>query len=74
MSALRGCVVVVDWHNLGYTVLAENSLGAGHPLVSVARHYEQVVGARFDAHLCVTRSFRGWLKDTWGIEAAVLYD
>ena len=74
VSILRGCVVVVDWHNLGYTVLAENSLGASHPVVSIARWYEQLFGSRFGAHLCVTRSFRGWLKDTWGIEAVVLYD
>lgn len=71
---LRGCPVVVDWHNLGYTVLAENSLGASHPIIPVARWYERVIGSRLDAHLCVTKSFQAWLAQEWAIEAAVLYD
>ena len=74
VRALRGCCVVVDWHNLGYTVLAENSLGADHPVIPVARWYERVLGSRLDAHLCVTKSFKGWLEQEWGITAAVLYD
>lgn len=74
VRALRGCSVVVDWHNLGYTVLAENSLGASHPVIPLARTYERLLGARLDAHLCVTKSFRGWLQEEWGIDAAVLYD
>jgi beta-1,4-mannosyltransferase len=74
VRALRGCSVVVDWHNLGYTVLAENSLGASHPIIPVARWYERVIGSRLDAHLCVTKSFKGWLDQEWGINAAVLYD
>lgn len=71
---LRGCSVVVDWHNLGYTVLAENSLGSSHPIIPVARWYERVIGSRLDAHLCVTKSFQGWLEQEWGVKAAVLYD
>ncbi len=71
---LRGCSVVVDWHNLGYTVLAENSLGASHPIIPIARWYERVIGSRLDAHLCVTKSFQAWLAQEWGVEAAVLYD
>ena len=43
-SVLHGCNVVVDWHNLGYTVLAENSLGAGHPIVEISRWYEWCFG------------------------------
>ena len=71
---LRGCTVVVDWLNLGYTVLAENSLGASHPIIPIARWYERVIGSRLDAHLCVTKSFQGWLAQEWGVAASVLYD
>eukprot|EP01047_Picozoa_sp_COSAG01_P038063 COSAG01_NODE_3065_length_6646_cov_13.181610_8_plen_298_part_00 len=74
VSLLRGCVAVVDWHNLGYTVLAENSLHAAHPVVGVARLYERLFGTRLHAHLCVTKSFQGWLEREWGIAASVLYD
>ena len=73
-SALRGCKVVVDWHNLGYTVLAENTLHAKHPIVYVARLYEKLFGCHLHAHLCVTRSFQSWLEREWGIAASVLYD
>lgn len=34
---LKGAKFVIDWHNLGYSILAL-SLGAGHPLVKVRLH------------------------------------
>jgi beta-1,4-mannosyltransferase len=74
VKLIRGCLVVVDWHNLGYTILAENNLSRGHPVVFIAKWYERLFGQLLDAHLCVTKSFQGWLEAEWGISAAVLYD
>lgn len=35
VSALRGCRLIIDWHNYGYTIMAL-SQGRGHPLVRLA--------------------------------------
>jgi beta-1,4-mannosyltransferase len=71
---LRGARLVVDWHNLGYTLLGL-ALGARHPVVRAAAWYERVCGRRADAHLCVSRALRDALAARWGIEGAtVLYD
>ena len=73
-ARLRSARLVVDWHNLGYTMLALR-LGERHPLVRLARWYEHVVGRRADAHLCVSRHMRASLANDWGIGGAVvLYD
>ena len=72
-ARLRDARLVVDWHNFGYALLALR-LGAGSPLVRGARWYERVLGARADAHLCVSGAMRAKLEE-WGIEdAVVVYD
>ena len=38
---LRGTTVVVDWHNLAFTVM-QQSLSARHPFIPVARLYERM--------------------------------
>lgn len=73
-ARLRAARLVVDWHNLGYTVLALR-LGPRHPLVRLAHWYERVIGRRADAHLCVSRHMQTALAKDWGIAGAVvLYD
>lgn len=76
MCWLRGTRLVVDWHNLGHTVLALR-LSATHPLVKVAKVVERVSGARAHAHLTVTRAMRDVLVRDFRIDSgavAVLYD
>ncbi|ETI53800.1 hypothetical protein F443_03305 [Phytophthora nicotianae P1569] len=70
---LKGAKFVIDWHNLGYSLLAL-SLSNGHPLVKIAKWIERVFGRKADANLCVTRVMQTWLRDTWQIEATVLHD
>jgi beta-1,4-mannosyltransferase len=38
VGRLRGSKVIIDWHNLGYTILALK-LGKKHPLVTLAEKY-----------------------------------
>lgn len=72
-ARLRGARLVVDWHNLGWAMLAL-SLGEGHLLVRAAREYERRAGRRADAHLSVSRALATHL-DAWGVgQAAVLPD
>ena len=75
VARASGARVVVDWHNFGYTVLAQNGgRSERSALVRVARAYERALGSRMDAHLCVTAAMAAWLKTEWGITAVVLYD
>ena len=73
-ARLRRARLIVDWHNLGYTMLAVR-LGPRHALVRIARWYERAVGRRADAHLCVSRHMQATLAKDWSIaDAVVLYD
>lgn len=73
MRLLRGVTVVVDWHNMGFSVL-QHSLRAGHPFVRLSRMYERLFARRLDGHLCVTKAMARWLSDEWGVVARVLHD
>src|SRR5262245_46178947 len=74
VARARRARLVVDWHNLGYTLLALR-LGRRHPVVRLAHWFERWLGACADAHLCVSRGFAKFLHDRFGIEnARVLYD
>ncbi len=65
---------VVDWHNLGYTVLRLR-LGRWHPAVRLARWYERRDAQRVDANICVSRAMAAWLETRFGVRRpAVLYD
>ena len=70
----RGVRFVVDWHNLGYTLL-QLRLGQWHPAVRLARWYERRDARRVDANLCVSRGLAAFLESRFGVkQAQVLYD
>jgi beta-1,4-mannosyltransferase len=72
-ARLRGARLIVDWHNLGWAMLAL-SLGRDHAVVRLARSHERRMGRRADAHLCVSRALADHL-DARGVgRAAVLPD
>ncbi|MGH7786463.1 MAG: glycosyltransferase family protein, partial [Candidatus Binatia bacterium] len=57
----------------GYAMLARR-LGAGHPLVRLARRAERALGHRADGHLCVSAAMQAVLAAQWNVAARVLYD
>ncbi|CCG82826.1 putative Beta-1,4-mannosyltransferase [Taphrina deformans PYCC 5710] len=59
---IRNSRLVIDWHNLGYSILGLK-LGAGHPMVSISKVYEKIVGRNAYAHLAVTDSMSTFLRD-----------
>lgn len=76
-ARLRGARLVIDWHNLGYTLLALK-LGKQHVMTRAYRWYEHAAGGKADAHLCVTREMESWLRREGvvrcGADVGVLYD
>ena len=72
--AKRGVRFVIDWHNIGYTVLRLR-LGQWHPAVRLARWLERHDARRADANLCVSRGLSEFLKSRFGLkDTSVLYD
>ena len=70
----RGVRFVIDWHNLGYTLLRLR-LGEWHPAVRLARWLERRDARRVDGHLCVSRGLAVFLERRFGVQdARVLYD
>jgi beta-1,4-mannosyltransferase len=62
---LRGAKLVVDWHNLGYSVLAfelGKPTDTAHPAVAWPRAAETWLAARADAHFCVTHAMAAFLR------------
>jgi len=67
--------LVVDWHNMGFTVLGlglrarygPRGLACAAPLLRLAAAYERRVAALADGHLCVTNAMRLWLWKHWRV-------
>ncbi|KAI0960946.1 hypothetical protein AcV7_000183 [Taiwanofungus camphoratus] len=75
IAKLRGCKVIIDWHNLGYSILALK-LGERHIFVKLAKLFEQYFGHSAYAHLFVTHAMRDLLVTEWELQGhkAVLHD
>jgi len=73
-SRLRRARLVVDWHNLGYTMLALR-LGRRHVAVRLGRWLEKIAGRAAHANLCVSRGFAKFLVERFKLaNVRVLYD
>jgi beta-1,4-mannosyltransferase len=74
VARMRRARLVVDWHNLGYTMLALR-LGRRHPAVRLGRWLERMGAKGAHAHLCVSRGFAKFLTDRFDLPSVrVLYD
>ncbi len=70
----RGVRFVIDWHNLGFTLLRMR-LGRWNPVVRLARWFERRDARRVDANLCVSRGLAAFLESRFHVQhARVLYD
>ncbi|KAJ7102482.1 mannosyltransferase [Mycena belliarum] len=78
VARIRGCKVIIDWHNLGYSILAMRfpKQGERHPLVRVAKWFERTFGRTAYAHLFVTVAMRDFLVKEWDLQGikVVLHD
>ncbi|KAF8973841.1 beta-1,4-mannosyltransferase [Flammula alnicola] len=75
VGRIRGSKVIIDWHNLGYSILALK-LGKAHILVRIAKSFEATFGYSAYAHLFVTRAMRDFLIKEWDLQGhkVILYD
>ncbi|KAF8320593.1 uncharacterized protein EI90DRAFT_3147152 [Cantharellus anzutake] len=73
--SLRNCRLIIDWHNLGYSILSIR-LGKESKLVKIAEWFERTFGRSAYAHLFVTKAMRDSLVEGWGLRGhtAVLHD
>ncbi|KAG9223304.1 hypothetical protein CCMSSC00406_0000007 [Pleurotus cornucopiae] len=71
ISRIRGSKIIIDWHNLGYTILALK-LGDKHLFV----RFEAVFGRVAYAHLFVTQAMHDFLVKEWDLVGikAILHD
>ncbi|KXN89805.1 Chitobiosyldiphosphodolichol beta-mannosyltransferase [Leucoagaricus sp. SymC.cos] len=75
VGKIRGCKVIIDWHNLGYSILALK-VGQNHPFVRIAAWFEKTFGRNAYAHLFVTKAMKDHLVKEWDLQGkkVVLYD
>ncbi|KAJ7239024.1 mannosyltransferase [Mycena haematopus] len=78
IGRLRGSKVIIDWHNLGYSILAMRfpKQGKRHPLVRLAKWFEMTFGRTAYAHLFVTKAMQDFLVKEWDLQGlkVVLHD
>lgn len=55
------CPMVLDWHNLGFTMFGR---GPRHPLVWITRRAEAFFGRRARINITVSRGMRDWVRTT----------
>ncbi|KAH6917156.1 beta-1,4-mannosyltransferase [Coprinopsis sp. MPI-PUGE-AT-0042] len=75
VARIRGSKVIIDWHNLGYSILALR-LGDEHLFVRIYKWFERTFGRSAFAHLFVTRAMRDRLVHEWDLQGQkiVLHD
>ncbi len=71
---LRRSRLVIDWHNLSWSVLAMR-LGSAHWLVRITRRLERVCARGASRHITVSHALRSELAASWKLlDPVVVYD
>ncbi|KYQ88691.1 glycosyltransferase [Tieghemostelium lacteum] len=66
------CKLIIDWHNLGYTLLQLSlSKSERHPIIRVAKWIERVFGRCAYAHLFVTEAMKDYLSTQWNLKGTL---
>ncbi|KAG7819810.1 hypothetical protein KL928_002484 [Ogataea angusta] len=62
--------IVVDWHNLNFSILNLKYHNDNHPAVQLLRNYEKYMGKLADYHFTVTEKLKEFLQTDFGIDGA----
>lgn len=65
----RNSRLIIDWHNLNYTILNLKFNNLGHPLVRFLRLYEKHLGTFAWLHITVTGRMKKFLVEEFGYDA-----
>lgn len=68
--------LIIDWHNLNYSILNLRYDNLNHPMVKLVRFYEHFFGGFADLHFTVTEKMKQYLKQEFKIRKKIvtLYD
>lgn len=73
LRLLKGTRVIVDWHNLAYSIMALTQGNSG--FVKLAKLIEVIFSRSSDVSFCVTNALGNMLREEWGVSnVVVLYD
>ncbi|CAI5759208.1 unnamed protein product [Candida verbasci] len=73
----RQVKIIIDWHNLNYTILNLKFQNLKHPLVQFVKYYESFLGKFANLNLTVTKKMKEFLVDEFDFKKnkiVVLYD
>jgi beta-1,4-mannosyltransferase len=70
-ARLRGARLILDWHNFGSAMLGLG-MGRNHPATRLLADLERRLGARADAHVCVSAAMQAALEREKGVLGAVV--
>lgn len=76
-KAFTGAVLIIDWHNFGYTLVELRYKTFYHPVVLISFLSEFLFGRAADYHLTVTSAMKNYLVNKWQFDekyVTVLYD
>eukprot|EP00979_Chaetoceros_neogracilis_P008233 scaffold1829_cov289-Chaetoceros_neogracile.AAC.4 len=68
-SAKKKPGFVIDWHNLGFTMLKPKSM-----IRQLAYENEKMMSPYADGHLCVTKAMKEWLIGNFGIDGDKIFE
>lgn len=64
----RGTKIIVDWHNLNYSILNLRYNNLKHPVVQLVRQYERIFGYFAHINITVTRMMADFLTTEFGFD------
>lgn len=73
----RNTQLIIDWHNLNYSILNLRYKNAKHPIVRLVRFYEQFLGKFASLNITVTKQMKQFLIKEFGFKESkivTLYD
>ena len=74
VSLVRGSALVIDFHNLGFTLL-KGKISRDSAMMTAIEVSEKFSAQMCDQALCVSRAMKKFLRETWKLErVTVLYD
>lgn len=66
--------IVLDWHNLGFSIYEHGLKSKTHPLVLLTKYCEHFFCRYASYHLCVSKALQTYLVENCGINGTVVYD